>query len=681
MTQAKTLATALVASLLMAACGSGTIDPSPSDDSEEGSGDNYTGTDNNSGGPDEDDVGGDVEPTYPTQHPRIYIEKHRERLTAALDAHTPAAERFRSTVDGWVAGTEIWGSQTWNAALLGQLTGDAKYCTKAVAEVDARVSADNAKIAAGQQPEVAANSYLHVGDLIGDVALTYDWCFDVASAQQKQRWLAYMDQTLFNLWHPTEAIWGKTARPWLGWSVDDPLNNYYYSFLRATMLVGLAAKGEDPKADEWIEQFRTKKMLGQLVPAFDSELRGGGSLEGSAYGVSMRGLWNLYDMWFSTTGEKLQAKTKHARQSLRSFVHHVLPTLDRIAPTGDQPRDMTAMFFDYQREYLQELIQLYPHDPMAARAKTLLAATNLPQQARPEMLVYDFLYDNADVAAAPMDDMATAYFASGIGQVYARSSWDTSATWLNFSAGPYTEDHAHQDQGSLLLYKDGWLAYDGVIDSANGIIQETGSHSLVRIDQGGQPIKQKLKTASEMVGVHAGPGWVYAAADVTPAYAGNPSITKVEREIVYLQPDTVVVYDRVATAADTTQTWQLATPVSPAIAGTTATINAAHTLTVQRLVPASGATSSAYRLASTSAYRGGYRLDTKQTGGDRRYLHVLSIDGSVASATATGDTGVTVALANGETATIEFARDAIGATLTYKGATTNLGAGIDALPE
>jgi hypothetical protein len=675
MTQTKTLAMMLIGGFLAAGC---TVsDKSTSD--EEG-GDNYSGTDNNTGGPDEDDEGADVLPTYPTQHPRIYIEKHRERLTASLTANSSAATRFRDVVDRWVGGADVYAFEAWNGALLGQLTHDPKYCAKAVATIDEEVRADAAKIAAGQQPLVAQNSYLHVGEIIGDVALVYDWCFDSVTADQKTRWISYMNQTLFNLWHHTEAKWGPTAMPWLGWSVNDPLNNYYYSFLRATMLVGLATKGEDPKGDEWIAQFRDAKVLGQLVPAFEKQLRGGGSLEGSAYGVSMRGLWNLYDMWFSTTGEKLQAKTKHARQSLRSFMHHVLPTADRIAPTGDQPRDMKAMFFDYQRQYLQELIQLYPHDPMAARAKTLLAGTTLPTMARPELLVYDFLYDNADVEAKPLEDAGTRYYASGIGQLYARSGWDRSATWVNFSAGPYREDHAHQDQGSLLIYKDGWLGYDGVIDSSNGIIQETGSHSLVRLNRGGTPIKQKFLTESQMAAVHAGPGWTYAAADVTGAYGGDPGISKVQREIVFLEPNTVVVYDRVVTTADTTQVWQLATPVAPAISGATATINAAHTLRVDRLVPAA-ATSSAYNLASTSAYRAGYRLDTAQPGGDRRYLHVLSIDGSTASATASGDSGVSIQLANGQAANIAFNRDSIGATLTYAGTTTTLDASVDALQE
>ncbi|HEY5923394.1 MAG TPA: hypothetical protein VIV11_17060 [Kofleriaceae bacterium] len=668
---------ALIGSLLAAGCGT-SGDQSTSD--EEGDGDNYAGTDNNSGGTDVDDEGADVLPTYPTEHPRIYIGKHRDRLKAALDANTAAATRLRSTVDGWLNGQDIWGFQVWNAALLGQVTGDPKYCAKAVASIDAEVASEEAKIAAGTQPVVAQNSYLHVGEELGDVALVYDWCFDVVTPGQRTRWLAYMNTTLWNLWHHTEAKWGPKPMPWLGWSVNDPLNNYYYSFLRATALVGLATKGETPQGDEWITMFRDTKMYGQLIPAFDAQLRGGGSLEGSAYGVSLRYLWNLYDLWYSTTGEKLQAKTKHARQSLRYFIHHVLPTLDRIAPNGDQPRDMTAMFFDYQRQYLQALIHLYPNDPMSARGKALLESSSLPQMMRPEMVVYDFMYDNDDVTSQPLEGAGKAYHASGIGQLYARSGWDKSATWVNFSAGPYVEDHAHQDQGSLLIYKDGWLGYDGVIDSTNGIIQETGSHSLVRINKGGTPLKQKIKTNSKLVGVKAGQGFTYGAADVTAAYAGDPSVSKVQREMIYLEPNTVIVYDRVVTAADTTQTWQLATPLVPAISGATATMRGAHTLAAQRLVPATASTAST-SLANSAGYRAGYRVDTTQPGGDHRYLHVLSIDGSVASATASGDNAATIALANGKTATVTFNRDDIGATLEYDGATSTLGAGHDSLPE
>ncbi len=686
----RTISSALLLGALLSACS--VSDPNSSDDTttdddaaDDGSGSgsgsdgqDYSG-DNNSGGPDTDDDGMDVEPTYPTAHPRIYIAANKARLQAALSANTAPASRFRTTVNNYVNGQDIWGFQAWNAALLGPLTGDPKYCAKAISVVDAYVTAEEQKIAAGTQPTVAGNSYLEVGTVIGDLALTYDWCFDSVTASQKSRWLAYANTTVSNVWNPTTAKWGSVSRPWSGWSTNNPSDNYYYSFMRATMLLGLAAQGENTQATAWITQFRDTKFIGQLVPTFDAQLRGGGSREGTAYGVSHRTLFHLYDLWQSTTGEKLQAKTKHARQSLRSGMHQVVPTLDRIAPTGDQPRDMKAMFFDYQRNYLQELIYLYPSDPMSGRAKTLLAGSNVPVMARPEQLVYDFLYDNS-VATRPLSEMANDYYASGIGQLYSRSGWDTGATWINLTGGAYTESHAHQDQGSLLIFKGGWLSGDGVMQSSNGIIQDTTSHSLVRIRSGSTDIKQQVNTTSSTVALHQGDGWIHAAVDTTAAYKGNAAISKVQREIVFLKPNTIVVYDRVATAAGTSQIWQIATPTQPSISGATATISGAHSLKVQRLAPAS-ASSVATSLAGTSVYTGGYRLDETVAGGDVRYLHVLSLDGSTTSATASGDSTVTVNLADGTTATVAFDRANVGATLTYGGTTTTLAAGVDEIPE
>ena len=54
-------------------------------------------------------------PTYPTSHPRIYLTPNKARLVAALNANTPTASRFKSTVDSYVAGSDIWGFGAWNA--------------------------------------------------------------------------------------------------------------------------------------------------------------------------------------------------------------------------------------------------------------------------------------------------------------------------------------------------------------------------------------------------------------------------------------------------------------------------------------------------------------------------------------------------------------------------------------
>ncbi|HEX3763171.1 MAG TPA: hypothetical protein VHW23_30970 [Kofleriaceae bacterium] len=627
-------------------------------------------------------TGGNATPVFPTAHPRIYLTPNRARLTAALSAGTPAATRFKTIVDEWVGGADLWGFSAWNAALAGQLTGNATYCTKAVSTVEAQVTAAEAKIAAGQAPDAAADSYLNVGDMIGDLALVYDWCFNQVTSAQRTRWLKYADQAVWNVWNPSAAKWGSATIPWTGWATNDPSDNYYYSFLRATMLLGLAAKGEDSQADGWVTQFHDTKLMNQLVPTFTTDLVGGGSREGTGYGVAMRRLFELYDWWQATTGENLATKTTHARQSLLSMVHQLVPTRDRIAPTGDQSRDSTAAFFDYHRNYFQELIQQFPSDPLAARAKTQLAGSSVPSMENGFMAVYDFLYDDAAVTAAPVD-LNTTYYASGIGELYTRSGWDTHATWVNLIAGPYTEEHAHQDQGSLMIYKDGWLAYDSVIDSHSGLTQDTTAHSLVRINSGGAPVRQVVGTKPQLVSLHQGQGYTYAAADLTSAYNGNSAVQKVQREVVYLQPDVVVVFDRVQSAAGTTQTWQLASPVAASVSGTVAAITSSgHTLKVQQL--AGGSMSVTSFTSVSSDYSAGSRLDETMAGGDNRYLHVMSIDSAASSVTPAGDAshpGVTIAMSNGHTATVTFVRDSTGATLVLDGTTKSLAAGVDSLSE
>jgi hypothetical protein len=622
-------------------------------------------------------------PVYPTAHPRIYLTPNRSRLAAALSAKTSAATRFKGLVDQWLNGADIWGFQAWNAALIGQLTGTAAYCTKAVATIESQVSEAEVAIASSQAPVVAGDSYLEIGDMVGDLALVYDWCFAQTTASQRSRWLKYADQAIWNVWHNDTAKWGNATIPWSGWATNDPSDNYYYSFLRATMLLGLAAKGEDAQADTWIKQFRDTKVLGQLVPTFNADLVGGGSREGTGYGVAMRRLFELYDIWKATTGENLAVKTSHTRQSLLAMVHQLVPTRDRVAPTGDLSRDSTAAFFDYHRNYFQELIQMFPSDALAQRAKTQLAASSVPAMGSSFMLAYDFLYDDSAVTAKPVDGLNTSYYAPGIGELYVRSGWGSDATWVNLIAGPYTQSHAHQDQGSLLIYKGGWLAYDAVIDSHSGLTQETTAHGLVRISSGGEPVRQIADTLSKLSALHQGAGYTYASADLTPAYDGNAAVQKSQRDVVVLLPSTVVVFDRVTSASGTTQTWQLASPVAASISGATATIsNAGHTLAVQKLT--GGAMSVTAMPSVDSDFAGGFRLDETMAGGDNRYLHVLSVDGSVSSSSAAGDAahpGVTVQLAGGHTATVTFNRDTPGATVVLDGVTKQLAAGVDSLPE
>jgi hypothetical protein len=613
-------------------------------------------------------------------HPRIFVAANRDRLAADLASGRPAAARFRAAVDRWIGGGDLYGFAAWNAALVGQLTGEPPYCRAAVAAIDAKVKAAELAIRAGGDPEVAGDSYLHVGELIGDLALVYDWCAPGIDGDRREAWAAYARQAVWNVWHPADAAWGGEPRPWSGWATDNPSNNYYYSFLRATMLAGIAFHGELDDAAGWLAELRDVRLGRELLPTFTADLVGGGSREGTGYGVAMRRVFELYDLWAASTGEELATRTPHTRASMLAMMHQIVPTLDRVAPTGDHSRDHTAALFDYHRGYLQALVGLLPGDELSRRAQALLAASSVPQMESAFMYVYDFLYENAGVAPGALEGLGTAYHAPGIGQLYARSGWDPSATWINLIAGPYTESHAHQDQGSLMIYKDGWLVYDANVDTASGLHQTPDAHSLVRIVDGGQTVEQRGGTASRLVALRRGPGWLHAAADLTPAYAGSAAVQQVQRELVFLEPDAVVVYDRVTTRAGGQQVWQLATPVAPAVSGARATIAGARTLTVQRVAP-TDAVSAAIDLRSVDGdFTGGYRLDTTMPGGDQRYLHVLWIGDAVGAVSALAE-GAALQLAGGRTASLHFHRDAIGGALSIDGMDVTLGPGVDRLPE
>jgi hypothetical protein len=487
-----------------------------------------------------------------------------------------------------------------------------------------------------------------------------------------------------NVWNHSTARWGAKSFPWSGWSVDNPSNNYYYSFLRATMLLGLATKGENAQADAWITKFRDTKILGQLVPTFNTNLIGGASREGTGYGVAMRKLFELYDLWKATTGEQLATRTPHTRASMLAMIHQTMPTLDKVAPTGDHTRDSSAAFFDYHRDYLQQLMALFPGDALSGRAKYLLASSSIKAMTNSFMVAQDFINEHTSIPTTSLAGLNTVYHAKGIGEIYARSGWDAGATWINLIAGPYTESHAHQDQGSLMIYKGGWLAHDANVHMRSGLAQATTAHSLVRIDSGGVPVKQIASTTSTVLALKKGSSFTYVAADLTPSYRSNPAVQKVHRELVYVQPNVAIVFDRVQSASGTTQTWQLVAPTAPAISGNTATItNAGHSLKVTRIAP-SATTTSVHSFASDPAYSGGFRLDEKLAGGDQRYLHVLAVDGAVSSTTTAGTAtqpGVTVNLASGTQVTVKFNRDTVGGALTIAGVTTTLAAGVETLPE
>ena len=541
---------------------------------------------------------------------------------AYVDRKSAAYSRFRAWVDSAVDGEPGYAFNAGDAALMFRLNGNQKYCGLAVRMVDSQVADAETSIASGGRPAISGDSYLEVGPMIADLALTLDSCAASIAPAQRQRWSAYAEQAVWNVWHHNDAKWGGRPHRWTGWSTDNPGNNYYYSFLEATMYWALVSGNQ-----KWIDDLRQHRL--PPLQEYFSRLTGGGSSEGTGYGTAHMRLFSLYRLWRDSTGQDLTKTSTHARDSIFYWVNATVPTLDRFAPIGDQSRNSVPELYDYQRRLMLEARQL-TRDPMALDASAWwLGAISVPRMSSG----FNSRYDLLDPGNKGHPPSALSHYATGTGHLFARTGWDKGAMWVAFVAGPYNESHAHQDQGSFTLFAHDWLAVTENIWSHSGIQQGTEVHNVVRFERSNRNASQCASPAGDVV-VHQcespqsrstltftpGAGGDFSAvADLTPVYRGNPALGNWQRRLDF-SARKLGSRDRFRLGAGTRAIFQLNGPVQPKVDGLEVI---AGRLKLRVLEPVNAVISiHDWRAQDSSEFRRGFRIDV--SGGDSTYVVELS---------------------------------------------------------
>lgn len=532
-----------------------------------------------------------------------------------VDQQSPEFQRFKSFVDAAVANNPGYGFSAADAAYMYRLTGQLQYATLAVQTVEAQVQEAELAIAAGNAPPIAGDQYLDVGPMIEDLALTYDWCAAHTSAAQRTRWANYAEQAVWNVWHNNQAQWGGNAHPWAGWGVDDPANNYHYSFLRATMYWGLASNSAT-----WKNLLQNDKWPEQL--AYTASIPGGGSEEGTAYGLSHRMLFMMYRVWRDSMAADIGNANAHVNDSIAWWIHATVPTLDRVAPIGDQARVSEPVIYDYHRHLVLEARAL--SNDAAARDDAAWWLHSISDQDMESGFNRRHNLLPAGPTGTPPAQLV--YHAPGTGQLFARTGWDAAAMWLQFSAGPYVQSHAHQDQGAFTLFEGDWLAATENIWTHSGIQQGTDTHNLLRFEQGGQIVPQRVGTTSTMTVTPGAGGAVHAVANLLPAYDGDPAIVAWQRTLDFANRK-LTVSDQFTLGSGTEAIFQVNTPGQPIINGNTAT---AGNLKIRVLSPASATLTAldwTTRTGPDETYYSGWRLDVR--GSSSGYVVELSNSGAL----------------------------------------------------
>ncbi|MDP1679983.1 MAG: heparinase II/III family protein, partial [Candidatus Nitrotoga sp.] len=138
-----------------------------------------------------------------------------------------------------------------------------------------------------------------------------------------------------------------------------------------------------------------------------------------------------------------------------------------------------------------------------------------------------------------------------------------SRTSVYFKSSPYgSYSHSHADQNSFVINSGGQrLAIDsGYYDSwtsphRNGWYTNTKAHNAITYDGGvGQTISS-LDSEGKITQFEHTPGYDLVTGDASLAYGGG--LTKAVRSMVYLRPNTLVIFDSLESKTPRTWEWNI----------------------------------------------------------------------------------------------------------------------------
>ena len=278
------------------------------------------------------------------------------------------------------------------------------------------------------------------------------------------------------------------------------------------------------------------------------------------------------------------------------------------------------LMFDYQRELMIEAAALNPGTAEGGRAAWWLATVPVTDGGGGWVYGamrqnFEYRYDvlaAAQAAQASQAPTALVYDGTGVGALFARSSWDKTASWLAAVAGPYDQSHAHQEQGGFTFFKGSWLAVTSNILSNSGVQQGVEGNNVLRFVSGGANIPQNDGT-STMTYTDSG-DQLQVVENLAAAYSSHASqVLAWKRTLGYTRSaHRLQVVDTCTVASGVQPVFQVNVPTKPTVSGGSAV---ASGLTITPTVPAGAVINVVDMHALNSDYGSGYRVDISYPSG------------------------------------------------------------------
>lgn len=530
-------------------------------------------------------------------HPRLILSPSMvTELQARARANNSEWQRLKGHCDSSSSNLnsgyygEQWAELLASFALCYLATNTTTYATKAIVYADALAN-DRNKIGDGLGGNLRVNDGNNGYSIRFhgvNLALGYDWLFDYLSTNFPAKLSTY--KTRLNSWiieyePPHNGNPASTAGYLNNVTQHGGVSNYFMGYFLTKALTGYATyeTAADTVAAAHIDGASTQYTT--IRTTYDTKLKGGDFPEGWMYGEEAVGYLVKYLLATKTATNVdlfnnspiLLGSTvfDFPKDTISEHIHALIPSRTGVY----QGHDWKTQYHGYlpapkvSAGSMLPLAHAYKGETPGKRAQhylNSLGAVGYRWEA--------FLFK--DPVAPPEDYTANeplSYRAAGTGTVFMRSSWTTDAVWASFSAGPgIAVDHQHADQGHFtlvrgsepLLIDSGDYGYNGSPTTFhNTILIDTKGDFPFSLDGKSRPGQSMCLTCAQAVSINSfsdDGSTLYLRADVTAAYSSpwwrttpdpgtNNPATSVKRNMVYLRPGYVVIYDSVALKKDTYQ--------------------------------------------------------------------------------------------------------------------------------
>ncbi len=445
-------------------------------------------------------------------------------------------------------------------------------------------------------------------------AIVYDLCYDCWTAEQRAKCHEYMNKTIeANVQSETHVF----HNGWYGyknWGIGLACYATYY---------------ENPRAPEYLRVLQDD-WRNRAAPALELAGAGGGWAEG--YYIN----YFLYEwLFFCEVARHCEGLDLYA-DAPQFFRHRAVASMfetypgigtynsRRSIPMGDGGGRTFGGDRDKTLSARRILVNHFRDDPEHQVVQRFNETT--PRSSVGAYAYKDFLWRDPSVPPGDLSKFRLSHISPGPGYVYARSSWDEDATYFFFKCGDRFTAHQHLDVGHFLIYKYEELAGDGGHYDEFGTTHDvnyhlrTVAHNTILVydpaetwpgiragtvtgNDGGQhhnwphhngavadpaqwQRERSLYDIADMLAFEDTGAYVYVAGDGTRAYAPQ-KLSCFTRQIVFLRPDTFVIFDRVCSPKpEFKKTWLLQAMKPPTQTGRQLVVtNGKGRLFVQTLLP------------------------------------------------------------------------------------------------